>query len=312
MANAFKVLVLYYSQSGKTKAVLETFLEPLKKNPQVEITMEEIRPKVAFPLPWPKLYFFSIFPECVYEIPIEIENPKFDENTKYDLIILGHQVWYLAPSLPITSLLQHAKAKVFGNTPVVSVLFCRKMWRQTHGRLERRLAALQSWVVDKVIVTASGSQMKTLRATKDNLFEKTKTEAEWKPAPQDLEILAKQGMELSQNLQKLQENPHAPIFTVESRAVADKLFSFPEYKAKQGFFAWGKRMIANSAPASKARLRWTFLFCVQFAMKLFIVLPLHPLMHKLRKAVGKDDSEMEILEIPPLEKIATGKLPSTP
>lgn len=65
MGEKFKVLVLYYSQTGKTKSLLDIFLEPLQKRSDVEITIEEILPKVPFPFPWPQLYFFSLVPECV-------------------------------------------------------------------------------------------------------------------------------------------------------------------------------------------------------------------------------------------------------
>ncbi|NUM35332.1 MAG: hypothetical protein HUU50_12350 [Candidatus Brocadiae bacterium] len=303
MGEKFKVLVLYYSQTGKTKSLLDIFLEPLQKRSDVEITIEEILPKVPFPFPWPQLYFFSLVPECVYEVPIELQEMKFNENEKYDLIILGYQVWFLAPSIPTNSLLKHPKAKVFANTPVVSVLFCRNMWRQAQGRLERRLEELQSWVVDKVVTTAYGSQMETLRSTKQNLLQKPKIgedSHQWRPSPEDVEITKKQGIQLADSIWQIKENPKRPIFKDSSRALKDTMFVYPEQKAKESFFAWGGYFLKHSSTESTKRKIFIILFCWTFFFKVFVLLPLFPILKKLREKAGKNNSEIKILDIPSL------------
>ncbi len=301
MGDKFQVLVLYYSQTGKTKTLLDTFLEPLSKREDVEITIEEIFPKVPFPFPWPQLYFFSLVPECVYEIPIELQEMKFDENKKYDLIVLGYQVWFLAPSIPTNSLLKHPKSKVFHNTPVVSVLFCRNMWRQAQGRLEKQLEAIQSWVADKIVVTACGSQMETLRATKHNLLKKPtigEDSYQWRPSTEDIEATKRQGQQLSDNIWMLKEKPKASIIKEECRVFGDKMFVYPEQKAKASFLTWGKYLLKYSTTQSTKRKIFVILFSFTFFFKVFILLPLFPLLKKLREKAGKANDEVKILDIP--------------
>ena len=58
-------------------------------------------------------------------------------NKKYDLIVFGHQVWYLSPSIPINSFLQNnISKKLFENTPVVTVIGCRNMWIMAQEKIK--------------------------------------------------------------------------------------------------------------------------------------------------------------------------------
>ena len=84
MGNNFNILVLYYSQTGKTKRIIDSFLEPLRGKSGITITESRIEPQSPYPFPWPKLYFFSIIPETVYEIPALLKEPQIDSNKKYD------------------------------------------------------------------------------------------------------------------------------------------------------------------------------------------------------------------------------------
>src|SRR4051812_7176999 len=123
------ILVIYYSQTGQTKEVMEKLLQPLQNHADMSLTYCEIKPKTPYPFPWTALQFFDAFPESVLDIPCELEYPTIDLSKKYDLIVLAYQIWYLSPSIPINSFLQSQDAKaLFNNTPVVTIISCRNMW----------------------------------------------------------------------------------------------------------------------------------------------------------------------------------------
>lgn len=136
-----KVLALYYSQTGQLERVLRSGLAPLVADPDVEVRFQEIRPVKPYPFPWPVLTFFDQFPECVTLDPPEVELPGFDENAKYDLVVLGYQTWYLSPSLPATGFLKSRYAKVLRDTPVVTVIGCRNMWYRGQRAMRDMIAA---------------------------------------------------------------------------------------------------------------------------------------------------------------------------
>jgi hypothetical protein len=149
-----KVLAVYYSQTGRTQGALEAFLEPFRADPQVDLQVVRIEPKTPYAYPWSFRRSFSIFPEVVHEVPIPIEEPGFDADAAYDLIVLGGQVWFLSCSLPLSSFLQHPKAKVLAHTPVVPVVTFRRAWVKGLESIERRLGALGGQIVGRAVLRA--------------------------------------------------------------------------------------------------------------------------------------------------------------
>ena len=120
-----KLLVVYYSQSGQLKQIVERFLIPFSG---VDVETFVIQPKNPFPFPWDTSSFFNVMPESVLEEPIAIDAPKF-KYEKYDLILFAYQPWYLSPSLPATAILKHkAFQKRLNNTPVITLIGSRNMW----------------------------------------------------------------------------------------------------------------------------------------------------------------------------------------
>src|SRR5690554_3110473 len=96
-----KVLVISYTQTGQLNDILDSLLAPLEQAPDVAVTRCAIRPRAAYPYPWPKEQFFDVFPEAALGIPDALEpvDPRVLE-ADYDLVILGYQVWFLSPSIP--------------------------------------------------------------------------------------------------------------------------------------------------------------------------------------------------------------------
>ncbi|MDR0228219.1 MAG: dialkylresorcinol condensing enzyme DarA [Flavobacteriaceae bacterium] len=147
-----KVLVLYYSQSGQLQKVLNRLTEPLRQSDDIEVTYCEIKLEHEYAFPWAKEAFFDVFPESFKQIPQPVITPSQQVlDTKYDLIILGYQVWYLSPSIPINSFLKSTYAKtLFSNTPVVTVSGSRNMWVLAQEKVKALLQDVQATLVGNI------------------------------------------------------------------------------------------------------------------------------------------------------------------
>jgi hypothetical protein len=124
------VLVIYYSQSGQLESIARNIAKPLLKSNDLNVLFHEIKLEKPFPFPWNNEAFFGAFPESFLQIPTVLK-PVSEEimKTKFDLILLNYQVWYLTPSIPVNSFLKSPEAKILlNNTPVVTISGSRNMW----------------------------------------------------------------------------------------------------------------------------------------------------------------------------------------
>lgn len=158
--NNKRVLVLYFTQTGQLKQLVDSVTLPLKEDPEITLDICKIEPKDPFPFPWSKREFFEVFPETYLEVPSEIKPLGIDTSEKYDLIILGWQPWYLSPSLPISSFLQTSEARqIFENTPVITLTACRNMWVMGYEKLRNHLLTLNSVVYGNIILFDPASNL---------------------------------------------------------------------------------------------------------------------------------------------------------
>ncbi|GGX25118.1 hypothetical protein [Aquimarina muelleri] len=146
-----EVLVVYYSQTGQLFDIVGNIASAMKDK-DINITYLEIVPKNAYKFPWKKDAFFDVFPESFLQIPIPLkESDPEIFNKKYDLIILGYQVWYLSPSIPINSFLKSENAKkLLNNTPVITVIGCRNMWIQAQEKVKNLLISCNAKLVGNI------------------------------------------------------------------------------------------------------------------------------------------------------------------
>ncbi len=147
-----KALVVYYTQSGQLKDIIDSICTPLQAD--FEFTYEELKPTPAFPFPWTGMSFYQAFPESVQEIPCALKPFSFDPEDTFDLIILAYQPWYLSPSIPFTAFLQsEAAAKVLKGKPVITVLGTRNMWIMAHERVKKRILDMGGNLVGNIVLS---------------------------------------------------------------------------------------------------------------------------------------------------------------
>ena len=145
-----KILAVYFTQSGQLGDIIDHFTEPLASSPDISVEKLRIYPAKQFPFPWTSPAFFEALPESVDGVPAELEPFVFKE-TQYDLIIIGYQPWFLSPSIPASSLLQHPSFKqLLKNTPVITISGCRNMWINAQEKIKRRLSEAGAKLVGNI------------------------------------------------------------------------------------------------------------------------------------------------------------------
>jgi len=146
-----KVLIIYYTQTGQLKQIVDSVIEPLKND--CELFFEELKPVPSYPFPWTGMSFFQAFPESVKEIPVALEPFRNNAVEDYDLIILAYTVWYLSPSIPITSFLQSEAAKnLLNGKPVITVLGVRNMWIMAQERVKAMIVDAGGRLVGNIVM----------------------------------------------------------------------------------------------------------------------------------------------------------------
>lgn len=145
-----KILVIYYSQSGQLRTILDNILSNIKD--EVAVTYAEIEMEKPFPFPWQSAHsFFDAMPESVALQPEQVKPlPQEVLNTKYDLIFFGYAPWFLSPSIPATSFLKSEYAQVMKDTPVVTVIGSRNMWLNAQEQVKLMLKQIGARLVANI------------------------------------------------------------------------------------------------------------------------------------------------------------------
>ena len=146
-----KILIIYFTQTGQLKQIVDFITGPLKID--CELYFEELKPVPAYPFPWNGMPFFQVFPESVKEIPCALAPFQNNPDEDYDLIILAYQVWYLSPSIPISSFLQSEEAgKILKGKPVITILGVRNMWIMAQERIKEKIHELNGKLVGNIVL----------------------------------------------------------------------------------------------------------------------------------------------------------------
>jgi hypothetical protein len=144
-----KVLAIFYSQSGQLEEIIDQFTSPFQGS---GFTVEKLRiyPEQAYPFPWSGKSFFGVMPDCVLQVPRPLQPFHFKES-RYDLIILGYQAWFLSPSIPSNSLLADPRFKELAkNTPIITITGARNMWLSAMEKIKPVLKSMDAPLVGNI------------------------------------------------------------------------------------------------------------------------------------------------------------------
>lgn len=280
-----RVLVIYYSQSGQLKQVLDQLVRPLVEDDAIALTWYEIEMEKPYPFPWKKADFFNVFPESFKQI----EQPMLPPSAailaqNYDLVILGYQVWYLTPSIPINSFMKSEYAQqLLGNTPVLTVSGSRNMWIMAQEKLKKQIQAVNGTLVGNIALVDRAINLISVITIVDWMFSGIQRKVFGvlpKPGISSEEILASQrfGQTIrkylySTNYQGLQEE----LIQQDAVEVRHFLVSM-DRKANRLFGIWSA-LILKSSPQRRPLLLKCF--NVYLFLAIWLISPLVHFIHIL-------------------------------
>ena len=260
-----KILIIYYSQTGQLKQIVDSITTPLKNNCQ--LFFEELRPVPAYPFPWNGMPFFQVFPESVKELPCQLEYFKNDPDEDYDLVILAYQVWYLSPSIPLTSFLQsETSKKIFKGRPVITIIGVRNMWIMAQERVKSRINELGGRLVGNIVLVDPAPNLVSVLTIVRWMMNGKRTPFRWlgknfPPAgvpEKDIERASSFGNIIKESL-TAGNYDHLQEMLVKAGAVkVDPVLMNIEKRGKMMFGVWAKMILKKGAyndPARERRLK---------------------------------------------------------
>jgi hypothetical protein len=276
-----RILVLHYSQTGQLNTIVTSMLEPLMNIDGIDVVFEELKPKVAFPFPWGFTEFFNTFPETVHLDPVAMSPLSLDvsEYQSFDLIILAYQVWFLSPSLPVSSFLQSPEAaKILHNKPVITVIGCRNMWLQAQEQVKLLLQKVHAQLIDNVVLIDAGSTALSFISTPLWMLTGKKGPVGVLPragvSDDDIAAASRFGIAIRKKLLQPDVNfNHSMLQGLNAVKVNERLI-LSEKMARRGFFVWGKLLRAVGSKESLLRKILVYFYVVYLVTLILTVVPI--------------------------------------
>lgn len=286
-----RVLVVHYaSASGQLTEVVEQLTAPLREAGQrIRVRDLVLRPRRPYPFPWPLLRFFDQFPECIYLDPPRLEPFGLVADERFDLVVLGYQVWFLSPSPPTTAFLQDPVARaVLRDTPVVSVVACRDMWLLAQERVKELLAAAGARLVGHIAMVDEAGSVGSFLATplwmltgkRGPLLGGLTPRAGVRPA--QIEAGRRFGVRMRAALEAGDTLDGTLLRGLGAVRVNTHLIT-TEKAARRGFLVWGRLLRAIGPQGSLLRQPVVAVYILFLVLLLVTVLPLSALLKTLAR-----------------------------
>ena len=293
-----RVLVLYYSQSGQLKNMVNSATEPLKASDEVQVDYRKIEPVTKYPYPWPFYPFFDAFPEAIYMNGCEVE-PIDDLEDDYDLIILGYTIWFLSPSIPVTGFMQSEQAKrLFKDKPVVTLIACRDMWVMAQEKMKSLLSDVGATLIDNVVLTDQGGSIYAFVTTPRWLLTGKKDPFWGFPAAgvskKELQESSRFGERILEGLKKSEEKAKTPMLTKMGAVTVNGKLVGTEKIATRSFMIWGKLIQKAGEPGSFARKIVITIYAIFLAILVLTIVPLNILVRRLIYPFRKEAIEKSV------------------
>ncbi|MGO2479165.1 MAG: dialkylresorcinol condensing enzyme [Pseudoalteromonas sp.] len=282
-----KVLVIHYSQTGQLTKIANSIVAPLQAQGDITVDYLNLKPSEPYPFPWPFLTFFHIFPECVKMTPQPMELVK-TAHDDYDLIILTYQVWFLSPSLPISSFMQSEQAtKLLNNKPVITVIGCRGMWLSAQEKMKRLLKNVNAKLIDNVVLSDECGTGFSFLATPLWMFSGKKKPVSWVPAAgvadHEIKAASRFGIAIKKALMDLQPSQTLQQSVLKGLGAVkiNEKFIASERVGQHSFRIWSK-ILSTLGPIHSTRRSCGLLLYVLFLLTLIItVVPITAIIKKL-------------------------------
>lgn len=273
-----KVLVLRFSQSGQLNTLTDSFVSALRADPGISLHVETIEPRRPFPFPWGFFTFLDAFPESYHLRGPELKPLSLTGDEDFDLIVLPYQVWYLAPSQPVTAFLQHPVAKkLLKGKPVVTLIACRNMWLMAQEKVKGLLAATGARLLDNVVYVDPGPTLATFFTTPKWVLSGSRKGFWGMPDAglNDTQIQSARrfGKALAESLHADREKSTQPLLAGLGAATVDPRLYFSEKAASRSFHVWGKLLMAAGKPGAPQRVPLLAIYVTFLIVMIITVVP---------------------------------------
>ncbi len=274
-----RVLVINYSQTGQLSDVTQRIVAPLLDDESISVHIETLRPLKPYPFPWSFFSFLDAFPEAAHQIPPALEPLTLSGEENFDLVILPYQVWFLAPSLPITAFLKNpVTKKLLSGKPVVTVIACRNMWMLAQGKMKGMLSECGARLLDNVALVDPSSTMVTLFTTPAWLLSGERNFLKFLPpagiGEANTQKARRFGLALRDALHRDEERGSAPLLAGLKAADSNPHLLFSEKAATRSFYLWGKLLHAAGEPGQLRRRPFLLLYVIFLITLILTLVPL--------------------------------------
>jgi len=283
-----RVLLVHFSQTGQLTRLARRLSSPLAGAGDVELVEEVLRPRRPYPFPWRAWRFLDVMPETVLLEPPALEPFAVGGDEQFDLVVLAYQVWYLAPSGPMTAFLKSETGKrLLRGRPVVTVIACRNMWLLAQESVKRLVQEAGGRLLDNVAFTDQGGTLATFVTTPRWLLTGRRNSFWGLPAAgvaeEETANAARFGLALLDALRAGRECKDAPMLAGLGAARVDPKLIFSERAARRAFSAWSRLIRLGGAPGSIARVPMLALFSVYLVAMILTVVPTSLLVQRITR-----------------------------
>jgi len=273
-----RVLLVHFSQSGQLTRIARQLVAPLAAAADVRVVDEVLRPRAAYPFPWPLWRFLDAMPESVLLEPPALEPLTVHPGERFDLVVLAYQVWYLAPCGPVTAFLKSpAGRELLGGRPVVTVIACRNMWLTAQETVKRLIREAGGVLRDNVVFTDRSGVLASFITTPRWLLT-GKRDAVWglpgAGVPDaDIGQADRFGRALLEALRTDRERGEAPMLARLGAAPVDARLILSERAGQRAFALWARLIRLAGRAGSPARLPLLALFAAYLLLMIVLVVP---------------------------------------
>ena len=288
------VLVVYYSQSGQLKQILQSVLRPLVIKDDIAIAYEELRPQPAYPFPWTSQQFCDAFPESFQEIPCVLEPLTVDPEERFDLVIIAYTVWYLSPSIPISAFMQSASSqKLLNGRPVVTIIGCRNMWLQAQEKMKKRIGDCGGRLAGNIVLSDKTLNLIGVITVAHWMFSGRKDRL-WKVFPkpgvsdEDIQGAQRFGDLLLEAISRPQFNLDQNRMNQQGAVRVVPAFILFEQRIQKIFSIWSRFIRQKGGPGSPKRQKRVRFFYYYLLVAIFLIAPLATVLSFVVQLVHKD------------------------
>jgi len=281
-----RVLLVHFSQTGQLARVARRLTSPLAAAGDVELVEEVLRPRRPYPFPWPAWRFLDAMPETVLLEPPALEPLTAGADECFDLVVLAYQVWYLAPSGPMTAFLKSEEGRrLLRGRPVVTVIACRNMWLVAQETVKHLIQEAGGRLRDNVAFVDGGGTLASFVTTPRWVLT-GRRDAFWGlpaagVAEEEIRNADRFGRALLAGLRADRERSDEPMLTGLGAARVNPRLIFSERAGQRVFSLWSRLIRRGGAPGSAGRRLMLALFCAYLIAVILTLVPLSLLVQRL-------------------------------